>query len=431
MTAERTPWNPDKAWADPLITLLALACLLASVLVLQARSGAIPRPPAQVSLQGRMVDLALGAQVTLGTPLRKLPLPSSFSNPWDRAVAAVLLAEAKALEPAKAMAAHAPQDAAFQSAFTAAYLEGRAHPLDPAVRRGLGPTLAAGLLEARLGPEPSRLGARKAALEGAQARLAVAAAGGLGLVLLGLGGIAYGIFLATSWPTPTPTGPGFRLEGRAVALVFFGWFTGFFLLNILISRVMGGSATLRTWALPLGYLLQAGWGVLLILKATGEDLRGLWRRLTPGRAGNLAPHVAGGWGLALVCVLLVGMLMGPWLQGRPSPQEELLEGLRIARGPAVVALFLTVALVAPCFEELMMRGFLLSYFRSRWAALPAVAAASLVFGFIHLQVLALPTLSTLGAVLGVLMLRTGDLRSSILLHGLWNGSVFLLVRTLG
>ncbi len=427
MTGERSPWNPDKAWADPLIALLALLCLLASAFVLNARARAVPRTPTQVGLQGRWLDLALGAQVTLGTPLRNRPQPEALANPWDRAVVAILLAEAKALEPARAMADRAPQDPAFRAAFTAAYLEGRTQALDPAVGRGLGPTLARGLLEARLGPEATRLQARKAALDGAQSHLAGFLAGGILVLLLAAGGLIYGILLITAWPKQAPEFPRFPLPGRAVALVLLGWFTGFFLLNTLVSALVGS----RTWSLPLGYLLQATWGLFLIRAATGEDLAGLRRRLFPGRWRSLLPHVAGAWGLALVAVLLAGLLTSPWLRGKASPQEDLLEGLRSAQGGTALALFLTVAVVAPCFEELMMRGFLLGHLRTRWAAFPAVLATSLIFGFIHLQALALPTLTTLGGILGLLVLRTGDLRSSILLHGLWNGSVFLLVRAFG
>jgi membrane protease YdiL (CAAX protease family) len=48
----------------------------------------------------------------------------------------------------------------------------------------------------------------------------------------------------------------------------------------------------------------------------------------------------------------------------------------------------------------------------------------------HMQPLGLPTLTTLGVVLGFAFLRTGNLGTSILVHGLWNGGVFLLVRGL-
>ena len=57
-------------------------------------------------------------------------------------------------------------------------------------------------------------------------------------------------------------------------------------------------------------------------------------------------------------------------------------------------------------------------------------ASSLCFGAMHLQPAGLPTLSTLGFVLGLAFLRTRNLLTSILVHGLWNGAVFALLRVI-
>ncbi len=430
MSSERHPWNPDKAWADPLIGILALLCFLASSMALSSRSRTAAQAPRTVSLQGRMMELALGAQIALGMPSAKAPEPRDLANPWDRALAAVLAAESKALEPAKRLVREEPQDPAFRAAFEAAYVQAASGPLSPAVREGLGSGLAARLLEARLAPEGTRANARKAAIESYHIRIAtLLGLGALGC-LLALGGIAYGILLAANWPRPAPVGPRFPLPWRAVALVFLGWFAGFFLMSLLASTLGGALPALRPWTLPLGYVGQAAWGLWLILQATGQSFRELRSQLFPGTWGTSLAHALGGWGLALVAITLLGLLLSPFLRGKASPQEELVEGLRSAQGLQSVALFLTVAVLAPCFEELMMRGFLLGHLRTRWKAFPALAATSLIFGFIHLQPLALPTLSTLGALLGLILLRTGDLRSSILIHGAWNGSIFLLVRAL-
>lgn len=430
MSSERRPWNPDKAWADPLIGILALLCFLGSSFALASRTRAASQPPRAVSLQGRILDLAMGAQVALGLPARKVPAARDLPNPWDRALAAVLAAESNALEPAKALVLAEPQDPAFRTAFEAAYLRGASEALPPTVREGLGSGLAARLLEARLAPEGTRASARKAAIEGQHTRIAMLLGGIAAGCLLGLGGVVYAILLAARWPRPTPSGPRFPLPGRAVALVFLGWFLGFFLASLLASSLVAALPGLRPWSLPLAYGTQAAWGLGLILQATGMTFRELRAHLFPGRWSAGLAHALGGWGLALVSILLLSALISPLLRGRTSPQEELMEGLRGAQGAAAVALFLTVAVLAPCFEELMMRGFLLGHLRTRWKALPALAATSLLFGFIHLQPLALPTLSTLGALLGLLVVRTGDLRASILLHGAWNGSIFLLMRAL-
>ena len=93
-----------------------------------------------------------------------------------------------------------------------------------------------------------------------------------------------------------------------------------------------------------------------------------------------------------------------------------------------MTIFLTVSFLAPAFEETLFRGFLLPWLSTRWGKGWALAASSLLFGAIHLAPGGLPTLSTLGLVLGLAYLRTGDLRVCILVHGIWNGAVFLFTR---
>jgi membrane protease YdiL (CAAX protease family) len=58
----------------------------------------------------------------------------------------------------------------------------------------------------------------------------------------------------------------------------------------------------------------------------------------------------------------------------------------------------------------------------------ALAASALLFGAIHLQPAGLPTLSTLGLVMGLAMRHTSNLRTPILVHACWNGCLFLLMR---
>ena len=90
--------------------------------------------------------------------------------------------------------------------------------------------------------------------------------------------------------------------------------------------------------------------------------------------------------------------------------------------------FLTVTLLAPCFEELLFRGFLLPVLAQRQRLALALVLSALLFGAIHLQPAGLPTLSTLGFVMGLAMRHTGSLRTPILIHACWNGSQFLLLR---
>jgi membrane protease YdiL (CAAX protease family) len=65
---------------------------------------------------------------------------------------------------------------------------------------------------------------------------------------------------------------------------------------------------------------------------------------------------------------------------------------------------------------------------AQWGRAWALLGSSLLFGAIHLVPSGLPTLSALGLVLGIAFLRTADIRVCILVHGAWNGAVFLFTR---
>jgi membrane protease YdiL (CAAX protease family) len=186
------------------------------------------------------------------------------------------------------------------------------------------------------------------------------------------------------------------------------------------------------WRLPLGYGLGAGLGVFLVVKAEGLDLTALRRRLFP-EGSSFAQWFLGLGVLALGFLLatVVAWVLSPLLRGSPPPQKDLMDLLSTAKGagPALL-LFATVAVMAPCFEEFLIRGFLLPWMRERWGWGRALVASSLIFGALHLQPTALGPLSALGLALGLGVWRTGSLRASIAAHALWNGGIFLLMRTL-
>jgi membrane protease YdiL (CAAX protease family) len=230
------------------------------------------------------------------------------------------------------------------------------------------------------------------------------------------------------------------MSGRAVLIVLLGWF-----LALLAAPVLGGLAVralpaLRPLLLPLVYGCHALAGVWLLCRAEGTSPAGLARRVAPERHRTALANGLGFFALAFAAVLAVAVVLGPILSRGEPPQKELMEFLARFRGTWTLALlFLTVAVLAPTFEELMFRGFLLPWLGERLeprlgarpARLAAVGISGLGFGLMHMQPLGLPTLTTLGIVLGLAFARTGNLVSAIVVHGLWNGGVFLLIRHLG
>jgi membrane protease YdiL (CAAX protease family) len=438
----RQPWHPDRRWADSLIALLTLLALLVAGLTLSARQRSARRPSERASLQGRLMEVALGGPALLlhrdGPSRDWIRAERQAREPWDRALLAVLRAE---LGEQKEPTGHwldeiTPAGAGgpgFRRVCLAAYAGA---PLPSSadrteVHRRLGDGYAADLLEARLrdresGGEALRTQARRTLAT----RLAGLAAMGLLVVGAAAGGLVLLIYLLATRDRPLPQPlPAWSLSGRAAALVLLTWFLGFFLASNLAGLLLAPWPGLRWLAIPLGYTLHAALGVRLLCWAEGLSLRELWQRVAPGRPGRDLAWGGAFLGLAVLLVLAVALVAGPLLSPDQSPQRDLQELLRSLRGWLPnLALFLTVTLLAPCFEELLFSGFLLPVLARKQRLALALALSALLFGAIHLQPAGLPTLSTLGLVMGLALRHTGSLRTPILIHACWNGSQFLLLR---
>jgi len=439
-----SPWHPDRRWADPLIALLALIALMAAGFTLRARQEGIHRPSGRTSLQGQMLEAVLAGPRLLGgariAPKDWTRARAQLTDPWDRALLAVLMAELG--DPAEAHGLVAEGIPAgiggerFRRTFSGAY--GNTPVPDTATRedvqRRLGNSYTAALLEARLRDREG--GTASAEALRAQARTALltrlAALGGLGLLVMAFaaGGLAMGIYLwITRRQPPLRPLPAWGLSGRAATLVFLGWFMAFFAAGNLSALLLMPWPSLRWAVVPLGTLFHAGIGMRLLCWAEGLTFPELWRRMTPGTARRNLAWGAAFLALAVFLVLTVAMATSLVLKPDQSPQRDLQELLRglSGWGPSL-AMFAVVAGVAPCFEELLFRGFLFPVLARQGRIPLALLASALLFGAIHLQPAGLPILGTLGLVLALAVRQTGSLWPAILVHACWNGSLFLLMR---
>jgi hypothetical protein len=125
MTSDRPgPWDPDRRWADPLITFLGFVALLAALLALRGRHQVQAAPLERASLQGRLVEMAAGGAQALGkTPVPWRSAEAQVAEPWDQALLAVLMAEGGDREGARRLA-QAPKGTAgdwFRRTLAAAY----------------------------------------------------------------------------------------------------------------------------------------------------------------------------------------------------------------------------------------------------------------------------------------------------------------------
>jgi membrane protease YdiL (CAAX protease family) len=440
MVADHTePWNPDRRWADPLIAFLAVAivCLLIWRTHLE-RQIPVP-PPDRISAQARLIELRQAAKDLARTRIGNLfsaesleQVATGTSSAWDRALIAILAAEDgdQPLGRSLAMEGAFPGGEAFRRCYALAYLD-----------QGEALGYAAHLLEARLQVPSDPVSARQLRDEArswAIPRLAALAAAGLTFLGLVTAGIALGVLLAVSPRNPRPFPmPVIQLSGRGLILAFLGWFLLFLSSGLVIGTFVASLPALRPFALPMIYGFHAIAGITLLCGLEGMSLTAFWKRLLPGAHRKSLAWGFGFLAIALTMVLMVSLALSPFFRPQESPQRELMDLVAGTEGfLPLILLVLTISVAAPMFEEALFRGTLLPWLgyrlekvmgvRSAWIA--ALLLSSLGFGFIHLQPVAMPVLSTLGLALGLAFLHTRNLWTAILVHGLWNGGVFLFYR---
>lgn len=436
--------------------VLVVLMLMAVLGVVYWRTQLLQKQPlpvaVRISAQGRIQELQQSIHA-LATPAVKSMLPSAPASTttssrqpsWDSALMAILAAERGDQASVEAWLPSVPSGepgAAFQRCFQAAY---RDDPTPPSisdratVKQALRSGYAALLLEARLQSEAGgaqRL--RAAAREWALPRLVALATAGLLLLLLVPGGIVMGLLLVfqTKGRAKAPM-PQVRLSVQGIVLVMLGWFLAFLLSGTLFAPLMSTVPFLRPFLVPLTYGFHAILGLGLLCRIEGVTIGDLWKRWMPGSHGRSLAWGLGFLTLATTMVLTVTLTVGPFLERQEAPQQQLMDLVADSRGILpLTALFLTVSVVAPLFEEILFRGTLLPWLGERWEGVigpclgwvSALVITSLGFGVIHLQPVAMPVLSALGLVLGLAYRHTGNLITAVLVHGLWNGGVFLFYR---
>lgn len=104
----------------------------------------------------------------------------------------------------------------------------------------------------------------------------------------------------------------------------------------------------------------------------------------------------------------------------------------IARGPAPVVAFVSIAVGAPLWEETLFRGFLLAPLAPAIGLWPATAAVSAAWALLHLgySIAGLLEVFAIGLYFAWLLSRTGSLWVPIACHAAYNGALFLVLRFL-
>jgi membrane protease YdiL (CAAX protease family) len=180
-----------------------------------------------------------------------------------------------------------------------------------------------------------------------------------------------------------------------------------------------------TWSGLFGLLVPS----VLAASASNLDVRralSLARRPAPRLLGlALLVGVAGSF--AAGALMAIGSLLLPrrWLELFDAV-TQLFDRPRGER----IALALMAATLAPFWEEVAFRGWLLSALRTRFRIGAALAASGLLFAFMHLDPVRFPALVPLGVVFAWLTWRSGSLWPAVVAHGT-NNAVGLALTAAG
>ena len=139
----------------------------------------------------------------------------------------------------------------------------------------------------------------------------------------------------------------------------------------------------------------------------------------------------GGYLLAIPAVLLVSLINQQIWQGQGGSNPLLYLALQAQDKVALAILFVTAAIAAPVFEEIMFRGFLLPSLTRYLSVSTSILISGLIFAIAHLSLSEVLPLTVLGIILGTVYTRSRNLLAPMLLHSLWNSGTLLSLFILG
>lgn len=197
-----------------------------------------------------------------------------------------------------------------------------------------------------------------------------------------------------------------------------------------ISFAMFGSRAKAIYTLSY-YILMATSGLVILYLSIKPyfPLPEGWFRLRGKR--NWFLWGLGGYFTALPLMLGVSLINQQIWQGQGGSNPLLQTVLEEGDTLALSIFFVTAAIAAPIFEEILFRGFLLPSLTKYVPVWAAIVLSSLLFAIAHLSLSEILPLTVLGMILGFAYTRSRSLLAPILLHSLWNSVTMLGLLILG
>uniref|UniRef100_A0A7C9DGU7 CAAX prenyl protease 2/Lysostaphin resistance protein A-like domain-containing protein n=1 Tax=Opuntia streptacantha TaxID=393608 RepID=A0A7C9DGU7_OPUST len=117
----------------------------------------------------------------------------------------------------------------------------------------------------------------------------------------------------------------------------------------------------------------------------------------------------------------------PWVtSSNTGVNNRVVKEILLSGSISQTACTFVYCIVAPLLEEIIYRGFLLTSLTPAMQWPQAVIISSVIFSASHLSADNFVQLFIIGGVLGCSYCWSGDLRSSILLHSLYNALTLLI-----
>ncbi len=129
--------------------------------------------------------------------------------------------------------------------------------------------------------------------------------------------------------------------------------------------------------------------------------------------------------ITAVSLLWQGLLQG---LGVPADPQELIAIFTNTKSPWLIAALIVLAtVIAPVTEELVFRGGLFRFMRTRLPRWAALLLPACLFAALHLNLASFVPLAALGIVFSLAYERTGSIAVPVIAHGLFNLHTILLI----
>ena len=191
-------------------------------------------------------------------------------------------------------------------------------------------------------------------------------------------------------------------------------------LSIRYAAYAGGE--INNYYVPLAFVTGIFY-VVMIFSLMREKMELTARISIKGIAGALFT--------AAVLFIVINFIVSPFLSALFPDSAGNYDSSVTDMMKTPVATFFQVVIVAPLFEEVIFRGFILKRALRTWSVPVSVMITAVLFGILHMNVVQGLSAAAAGIVLCIFYVRRQSVGLNILAHSIYNGMVFamaLLIR---